>query len=353
MSFLNDPKYDSIRSVFFVFVFLVAGYFLFMGGENRGLVGRVISGTTGVNFNPSLNGIKTLWNTTSNVSCVLTEDNPQGSGSRRYCDVIFDDSEISMTTYKYATAPDIDTNGTIDLYMDVYTPNNDSVTNRPLAFMLHGGGGTRTNSGIVNWCKTRFAGRGYVCASIDYRGAATEEGFTAYNQKLAQSDLHSAIRYIRANASTFGIDPNMIILGGSSAGGITAVSAAITGNNLSDAYFSDSKVDIDNPNQPSWSCASFTEPGAPNSVVENNMLESTDPPNYFYHGTDDMKIPYQSVVNTNNHMISLGIPSNLMSFDAGHDLGHAEDIEADVMPRFFDWVITQGCPHSYMNQDKI
>ena len=355
MSFLNDPKYDSIRSVFFVFVFLVAGYFLFMGGENRGLVGRVISGTTGVNFNPSLNGIKTLWNTTNNVSCVLTEDNPQGSGSRRYCDVIFDDSEISMMSHKYSTATNVDTDDTIDLYFDRYYPTNDQVTNRPAALCMPGGGGTRTSGGIIEWCKNRFAMRGYVGFTVDYRGAQSLEGFTATNQKYAQSDIHSAIRFIRNNATAWGIDPNKIVLMGTSAGGIAAVSANISGDNLEETYFDDDKVNTDNPGQPSWSCASITEPGASNSLVTNNLINGIEGPNFAYHGTDDFKIPYSGVENMTEAMKDLGVPSTLMSFDgAGHSLGVYEDtIEADVIPKLFDWIITQGCPHDYMGQTKL
>ena len=64
-----------------------------------------------------------------------------------------------------------------DLMLDVYEPNGDtlangdSVTDRPLVLLAHGGsfiGGSKTGSDVVPLAES-FAKMGYVVASINYR----------------------------------------------------------------------------------------------------------------------------------------------------------------------------------------
>jgi predicted esterase len=288
----------------------------------------------------------------SDSLCSLNSSDPQGSGSLRYCDAQFDESEIAMTTYKYATTANPNGSGTVDLYMDVYSRSSDSVTDRPFVVWMHAGGGERDDADPASWCRNRFGKRGYVCASIDYRDS-NSSGFTQNDQKLAVSDAQSAIRYLRAHASALGIDPNKAILMGSSAGALTAVQAAVTGNDQNDDYFDDPDINDENSGQPSWACASSTLSGAISSPVMN-MVDSKDPPNFAYHGELDMTIAYSQAVETVNTMIDLGIPSTLMSFpDKAHSLGSADIIEADLFPQLYDWIITDGCPHSYMSQTTL
>ena len=55
--------------------------------------------------------------------------------------------------------------------MDVYTPDGDSYTERPLIIFAHGGSfwsGNKTNPMMVALCES-FMKRGYVAASIQYR----------------------------------------------------------------------------------------------------------------------------------------------------------------------------------------
>lgn len=285
-------------------------------------------------------------------SCTLDSSNPEGSGNLRYCDVIFDPATISMTTYKYATAAATTGSGNVDLYMDVYSPpGSDSVTNRPFAIWMHPGGGSRTSSDAISWCQKKFAARGYVCASIDFRG--TGGTFTAYNQKLAISDVHAAIRYFRSHVTTFGIDPNRVVLMGSSAGALTAVQAAVTGNDTSDTFFDDPKVNTANAGQPSWSCVSSTLSGAINSQIMS-FVDSKDPPNFAYHGELDTTILYSQAVAAVDAMNAVNVSSTLHSFPGvGHSLGNADLIESELIPKFYDWIIASDCPHSYMAQSTL
>ena len=67
----------------------------------------------------------------------------------------------------------------------------------------------------------RLSRRGFVCAIVEYRPSTT-----ATIPAQAQ-DTRNAIRFLRANAAKFRIDPDKIILAGDSSGGHTAMFAAL------------------------------------------------------------------------------------------------------------------------------
>ena len=70
---------------------------------------------------------------------------------------------------------------------------------------------------------TEFARKGHVVASVEYR-TANEAPFPA-----ALEDVKAAIRFLRANASGFGIAPEKVFVGGESAGGCLACLAGVYG----------------------------------------------------------------------------------------------------------------------------
>jgi para-nitrobenzyl esterase len=117
-----------------------------------------------------------------------------------------------------------------DLKLDIYLPANDTFQKRPILFFTHGGSfvtGTKADGDVVYLCR-EFAKRGYVCISQDYRIGMEEFNTQSAARAVwrAMQDARAAIRYMKANASTYKVDTNMIIYGGSSAGGFTALHAA-------------------------------------------------------------------------------------------------------------------------------
>lgn len=137
--------------------------------------------------------------------------------NNRYKDQIF--STVTKTTVLYSSA--------YNLSMDIYTPDTDTETNRPVILLAHGGsfiGGDRNESTIVDLCN-RFAKRGYVTASMSYRLASNMLHMLQENTAFpvvvkAISDGKAAVRYLKANAASLGIDSNRVIVGGNSAGAI-------------------------------------------------------------------------------------------------------------------------------------
>ncbi|MFN5706387.1 MAG: T9SS type A sorting domain-containing protein, partial [bacterium] len=117
-----------------------------------------------------------------------------------------------------------------DLLLDIYLPASDTFSKRPVIFFTHGGSflfGTKADGDVVKLCK-EFAQRGYVCVSQDYRLGI--ENFDAIGAARAvwraMQDGRAAVRYMKANATTYKIDTNIIIYGGSSAGAFTALHVA-------------------------------------------------------------------------------------------------------------------------------
>ena len=109
------------------------------------------------------------------------------------------------------------------LKLDLYMPKTKPTEARPLVVWLHGGGwvgGDQRGGGIAtaayrNWPAT-MAGlveRGYIVAGVSYR-FSSEAKYPAQVQ-----DVNAAIRWLKANAATYGIDPNRVVVWGASAGG--------------------------------------------------------------------------------------------------------------------------------------
>jgi acetyl esterase/lipase len=154
---------------------------------------------------------------------------PEGPAPLRYRDAVF--ANVTKTTdITYDTA--LNQQGqTVTLKLDVYSPTGDTETSRPAIVWVHGGGfssGNKNSPEIVDEANT-FARKGYVNVSISYRltpGGCSASGPTAECVQAifdAQHDAQSAVRFLRANASTYGVDVDRIAIGGTSAGALTAL----------------------------------------------------------------------------------------------------------------------------------
>ena len=129
---------------------------------------------------------------------------------------------------------------TCDLYLDVYNPAKGSQTTidgkkKPtIVFMFGGGfiGGTRDDASYNQWFRT-LTQNGYRVISIDYRlglKGSDKVGVAQVNVldkaiHMAVEDLFSATVFMIDNAETLGIDPENIVVSGSSAGAISVMQA--------------------------------------------------------------------------------------------------------------------------------
>jgi acetyl esterase/lipase len=121
--------------------------------------------------------------------------------------------------------------------LDIYVPSSAVIHPLPLAIFVHGGGmqqGDKTD--LPPTFLNALAGAGFAVASLNYRLA---DGSLNYrlapsNQFPAQiEDVKCGIRYLRAHASAYDLNPNMIYAFGTSYGGTLVTLAALTGGHSS------------------------------------------------------------------------------------------------------------------------
>jgi hypothetical protein len=116
--------------------------------------------------------------------------------------------------------------------MNIFQPVGDTLSARPVIILGHGGSfitgnGNRDDDPTVDSLCNRFARRGYITVSIDYR---TTTSLNMFDSVLATdeviqaiSDGKAAIRYFvkdAATTNTYKVDTNNIFIGGNSAGAV-------------------------------------------------------------------------------------------------------------------------------------
>lgn len=104
--------------------------------------------------------------------------------------------------------------GDVPLLLDIIRPKEDSKSPRPVIAFIHGGGwkGGTKESAMGNLIPFAAFGN-YFCVSIEYRLS----GVATWPAQIY--DCKAAIRWIKANAKKYNIDPEKIGVWGSSAGG--------------------------------------------------------------------------------------------------------------------------------------
>jgi len=115
--------------------------------------------------------------------------------------------------------------GDAKLHLHVFLPQGFKESDkRACLFAIHGGGWTGMNSRYFYPFAHRFAQKGMVGISIDYRLANARRGVTVFD---CVKDVRSAMRYVKAHAAELGIDPYKIAVCGGSAGGHLASATSL------------------------------------------------------------------------------------------------------------------------------
>lgn len=121
----------------------------------------------------------------------------------------------------YATLPDTPY-GKRNLCLDLFRPEEKGVY--PAVIMIHGGGWRSGNKEMQVPLAQQISTKGYITACVEYR-LSPEALYPA-----AVHDIKAAIRFLRAHAEEYGIDPGKIAISGCSAGGHLAALAGMTGH---------------------------------------------------------------------------------------------------------------------------
>lgn len=239
--------------------------------DKNGLELHIQNRTTKYNGNWQIDSLRAELNIESEKKNIVFAFHPEYSIPKiqnRYAEPIFDSVIRSEVKYSrasgfYSSKPVKDMNAEsyptiitevingiannlfteeLDLKMDIYESRNDTLKNRPLLVLIHGGAfivGDKRDDFQVKLAN-RYAKMGYVVASINYRmgyiflpGAYSNLERCIYK---AVQDSRSAIRWLKKNSKKYRIDPNYIFIAGNSAGGFIALKTAFMTNN--EAYAS-------------------------------------------------------------------------------------------------------------------
>lgn len=243
----------------------------------------------------------------------------------------------ALRDIEYATTPEK------KLLLDIYRPKADRDRPRPLLVWVHGGGwrgGSRNNPRRA----IRLVQRGYVVASISCR-LSGEAIFPAQIR-----DVKAALRWLRAHAEEYGIDPKRVAAWGSSAGGhlvaLLGTSAGVeelegsVGGNLDQSSRVQAVVDYFGPtdflqmdahsisrrlvHDKSDSPESLLIGGAirqrPDKVARANPIRyvsADDPPFLIVHGDQDPLVPHHQSELLVAALREAGVEAELYTVEGG------------------------------------
>jgi acetyl esterase/lipase len=152
------------------------------------------------------------------------------------CAVVAHSSASGASSFVAATAPaathhdvtgDIVYSTETGQRMDLYFP--ESPGPHPVIVWAHGGGwteGSKDEQPVPDYLMRQGVRRNFVVVSIDYRLAGWDsDGSPVDAFPAAVEDVKTAIRFLKANAARFDLDPDMVLVAGHSAGGHLAALA--------------------------------------------------------------------------------------------------------------------------------
>ena len=151
----------------------------------------------------------------------------------RYLDEVFEDYTVTPNLH-YGTSVNY-LGVTQQHLLDVLQPADDPQTSGRAAVVWVHGGFFKRGSKDISWyqdAREQFVKAGYVVFSINYRlNESLPEGLLPTLQTLrleeyiqeaknATHDAQAAVRWVRAHAAAYGVNPDKIAIAGHSAGGI-------------------------------------------------------------------------------------------------------------------------------------
>lgn len=212
--------------------------------------------------------------------------------------------------------------GNRELHLHIFEPKGHQATDRrPVILAIHGGGWTGGNAQSFFPFAAHFVEGGVVGMSVEYRLKSNQNGTTVFD---CVRDVRSAIRWIRRNSKSWGIDEKRIVALGGSAGGHLAASAALFDefNEDDDDLNISARPDylilmnpvIDTSSQ-GYGQAKIGERWRELSPVHN--VKSGLPPTLIFHGTADAVTPYVGAREFHERSIGKGNSSKLVTHSGG------------------------------------
>jgi acetyl esterase/lipase len=216
-----------------------------------------------------------------------------------------------------------------DLKLDLFLPKA-APSPRPGIVFIHGGGWSGGNRHAFYRQAAYLASkRGYVGACIEYR-LSGEAKFPA-----AVEDAKCAVRWLRANAQKYGVDPNRIAAAGGSAGGhlvamlavtdkaaglegtggnagfSSRVNLAIVFNGPTDLTALAGRAQTANPVSSFLGALPSEKPELYRQAAPVTYVDKQAPPFLFLHGTADMTVPIEQAKLLQRKLREAGVQAEL------------------------------------------
>lgn len=249
-------------------------------------------------------------------SSLITLAQNQNCGNNRFFSNIFNQTNATIDI-QYGQNTTVG-GASVNLLADVYEPVGDVATHRPLIILMHGGSFISGDKSDMTQICEYYAQKGFVAASISYRlfdgplFPLPDSNSIAEVVVQSTSDLKAAIRWFKddaANGNQFEIDTNYVLVGGISAGSISALHAMFLDPSDNVPPFLMQFVN----DQGGWEGNSNNITGVSSkahgvfnfsgALYRANFLQTGDVPVYSVHDEFDGVVPY------GNDFVSLsGIP---------------------------------------------
>ncbi|MFC2067788.1 alpha/beta hydrolase fold domain-containing protein [Chloroflexota bacterium] len=222
--------------------------------------------------------------------------------------------------------------GNVPLLLDMYIPETPVTTRMPTIIYIHGGGWRGGDKALGSERSNYLVKHGFLFVSINYRLIKAAQGSATFLAELEDcvEDSKCAVRWLRANAEKYNVDPDRIGVWGTSAGGHLAMmvacaneSAELEGNGGWAEY--SSRVQ---------SVVSFFGPTLPmkqDRVSPINHVTTDDPPLLLIHGELDRVVSIESSEQMYEAYQQAGLKPTLVKVSgAGH--GFKQETSSPISP---------------------
>lgn len=222
------------------------------------------------------------------------------------------------------------------LHLDLLKPVSNSPT--PLVVFIKGGGFRNVHRARYMPALVRLAERGIAVASVEYRTS----NLVRFPGPL--DDVRQALRYLRAHASEFNIDPGAVALWGNSAG---ATIATIVGATATVEEHVSAVASWYGMHDPSITRA-FEEPSSPLPTAlgpdrdtwfrPGDHITPEAPPMFLLHGTADSVVPVEQSLSLARTLEEQGVEHELMLVEGGQHSFAQMSTRTDALERTFNFL---------------
>lgn len=235
-----------------------------------------------------------------------------------------------------------------------YTSKTFSNKDNPVIAFFHGGGWAFGDPSEFHGACKRFAEKGFVTFSFQYRLSVDENGKAPHPDITpveCVKDARSAIRWLKANADPLKIDPDKIIVGGQSVGGQLTLSTAM----LDDVNEASDDLSVSPKPSAMLLYSGTVNPVSPWcdymlgdrrseiwSISPYHNLKKDLPPAIAFHGKEDNVVSFWTIAFFQRETEKLGNYFELIPYEGRkHYLGDGDEKGTKTYSRLFDEEIMQ------------